>query len=452
MRGSTLAVLLSLAATAAQADPTDDLVARDIRDLRIPGLSLAVVKEGRVVKAAGYGLANLETRTSATALTVYKTASLSKSVIAAAVMVLAQDGKLGLDDKVSRYLTDAPEAWANITLRQVLNHTSGIVRDPPSYDSYREQPVTDVITAAYALPLNAPPGEKWLYSNIGYYVLAEIVSRASGEPWERFAATRLLGPARMTATRSAAPMTIVENRAGGYTRANNLLVNAENWIAQRPSGAFMSPVLDVAKWDQFLESSDVLTAASRAAMWTPGVLTDGVKTNYGFGWYVDSYLGRARIHHDGQFPGFRADHERFPEERLSVIVLANADAARLDSLALKIAGFYAPALAAPPFTLSAAAGADPASGTPVEITVTAKADGKAAPDSVLEIEIWDTADKSVFKQSRARESFAAGEARTFTFTWTPTKADTYQVNLGIYGPRFTPNYAIKSKAAMIVVK
>jgi len=151
-----------------------------MQEMHIPGLSLAVVKDGKVIKAAGYGLANVETKTPATAETVYKTASLSKPVIAAAVMLLVQDGRVGLDDKISRYLDDSPGTWQEITIRRLLTHTSGLVRDPSDYRPYEDRRIIAVIRDAYSLPLAFQPGEKWLYSNIGYYVLAEVISRASG--------------------------------------------------------------------------------------------------------------------------------------------------------------------------------------------------------------------------------------------------------------------------------
>jgi D-alanyl-D-alanine carboxypeptidase len=431
----------------------DDYIRSTMNESRIPGLSVAVVKNGRIVKASGYGIANLETNTPANAQTVYKTASLSKQFIAAAIMLLVQEGKLNLDDKASSYLDGAPETWKEITVRHLLTNTSGIVRDPreSDYEPYREQPIADVIKATYPIPLRFNPGEKWSYSNVGYYALAEIITKTSGKSWSDFIAERLFAPAGMTSTRLTTTTAIVPNRADGYRNMRDGRINAEDWIAPRPSGAFLSTVIDLAKWDAFLDSTKVLTDSSKRQMWTPARLTTGAATNYGFGWVVDSFLGRSRIHHDGEFPGFRSDYERFPDDKLTVIVLVNSDA-RVESLALKIAGFYASTLTAPPFALRVDAPASPvSSGSPVAVRLVAKAEGKAAPGTVLEIEIWSADDKSVFKESRSNESFAAGEAKTFTFSWTPLKAGKYTVNVSAWGPRFTPSYAIKAKAATITV-
>jgi CubicO group peptidase (beta-lactamase class C family) len=360
--------------------------------------------------------------------------------IAAAILLLTQDGRLGLDDKASMYLEGTPESWKDITIRHLLTHSSGIVRDPADYHPYNQQPVMDVIKAAYPLPLSFQPGEKWLYSNVGYYVLAETITKVSGKPWDQFITDRLFAPAHMNSTRTTTVTDIVPHRSNGYQWKDGRLVNAENWIAVRPSGAFLSTVLDLAKWDAFLYSDRTLSAASRKLMWTPVTLNDKTSADYGFGWYVDSFLGRARIHHDGQFPGFRSDYERFEDDKLTVIVLANSDNASVGSLAVKIAGFYEPSLAAPPFTVSADAPAPAVtSGSAVRIRITAKDEGKAAPDSVVEMEIWDSSGKAVYKQHQAHQSFSANESKTFEFSWTPTKAGSYTVNVGAYGPKWTPS-------------
>ena len=172
-----------------------------------------MVEKGRLIKAAGYGLANVETDTPATPETVYKIASLSKQFLAAAVMLLVEEGKIGLDDKAQQYLNGWPECWKNITVRHLLTHTSGIVRDPIDYHPYKEQPPAEVIESVYPMPLKFQPGEKFLYSNVGYYVLAEIIGKASGQPWSEFISERLFAPAGMTATRVLTLTAIVPHRA-----------------------------------------------------------------------------------------------------------------------------------------------------------------------------------------------------------------------------------------------
>jgi D-alanyl-D-alanine carboxypeptidase len=446
-----LALVIATSGTA-RADAVDEYVKAQMQTLHIPGLSIAVVEKGRLIKAAGYGSANVETDTPATPETVYKIASLSKQFLAAAVMLLVEEGKIGLDDRAQKYLNGSPESWKNITVRHLLTHTSGMVRDPSDYHPYKKQPPVEVIESVYPMPLVFQPGEKWLYSNVGYYVLSEIISKATGKPWSEFLSERLFAQAGMTSTRLLTLTAIVPHRASGYERTDRGMVNAENWIAARPSGAFLSTVLDLAKWDAFMDSRSPLTAASRKQMRTPVSLNDGTSAGYGFGWYVDSFLGRARIHHDGQYPGFRSDYERFEEDQVSVIVLANSGSSRVESLAIKIAGFYAQALATPPFTVTARTPAQSVPiGKPVIIDIAAKDDGKAAPDSVVEMEIWDESYKPVHKQNKSNESFAPGETKAYEFSWTPTKTGTYTISVGVYGPKWATSYSWNQEILAITV-
>lgn len=444
MRKLVLVLLLSIA-TGAHAAAVDDFVHAETAKRHIPGFAVVVLKDGKPLLIKGYGVANIETATAVTPKTAFKIASLSKAFIADAILLLAQDGKLNLDDRVSKFLTDAPEAWQSITIRHLLNHTSGMVRDPPDYHPYDAQSVMDVIKAAYTLPLATPPGEKMLYSNIGYYVLAEIVSHAGGRPWDTFIAGRFFAPAGMTATRTTTSE-IVPNRAGGYHWAESKWINAEDWIAVRPSGAFLTTAEDMARWDAFQRS-----AAFPLRNPTPPVaqLNSGAASSYRSGWYVESFLGQARIHHDGQYPGFRSDYEKFGSG-LSVITLANADNGSVEGLALKIAGFYEKSLVLPSFVLAADAPSQAQAGDPVAIRVDAVGD-RAAPGSLVEVEIWDADGKSVFKQNRQNEDFASGQSRRLEFSWTPAKPGTYTVNVGAYGPKWVTSYGWHPKAAIIAV-
>jgi CubicO group peptidase (beta-lactamase class C family) len=445
-----LAAFMLLAASAARAAPVDDSVRAEMAKRHIPGLAVAVLKTGKTVAITGYGLANIETGTQVTGQTVFKIASLSKAFIADAVLLLAQDGKLALDDRAAKYLTDAPLAWQDITVRQLLNHTSGLVRDPADYHPYDAQPLMDVIRNAYALPLATIPGEKMLYSNIGYYILAEIVSRTGGKPWDHYIAEQFFAPAGMINTRTTTS-DIVPNRAGGYHWTDKSWINAEDWIAVRPSGAFLSTAQDMARWEVFQRSPQFpLSASSRTQAIALAHLSSGAASPYGFGWYVESFLGQSRIHHDGQYPGFRSDYEKFGSG-LTVIALANDDNGGLENLTLKIAGFYDSALVAPSFGISAQVPAAAETGAPVAITISATAKDRAAPGSLVEMEIWDATGKAVFKQHKTDEDFGSGETRRLDFSWTPRTAGTYTVNVGAYGPKWVISYAWSQKAATITV-
>ena len=160
----------------ARADATDDFVRAQIKSQNIPGLSLAVVKDGVLIKAAGYGVADRKTNAPATPDTVYRIASVSKQFIATGIMLLAQEGRLGVDDPVKKFVADAPAPWDRITIRHLLTHTAGLVREPPAFSPFDTKASdADLIRSAYATPLRFTPGERWEYSNLGYVMLAEII-------------------------------------------------------------------------------------------------------------------------------------------------------------------------------------------------------------------------------------------------------------------------------------
>lgn len=344
-RASILTLLLLLVATVtAQADKVDDFVKAEMQKQRISGLSIAVVKEGKIIKAEGYGLANVELNIPAKPETVYQIGSVSKQLIAAGVLLLLQDGKLSLDDKLSKFLDGTPDTWKEITVRHLLTHTSGIVREAPGFDPFKVQADADVIKTAYPLPLRFAPGEKWEYCNVGYFALAEIMRKVSGKPWAVFLHERVFQPLGMDATRTTTLTEIVPNRADGYVWRDGKLRNAESFFALRPSGAFLSTVLDLAKWDAALYSDQILNAASRELMWTPVKLNSGASHPYGFGWELDAVNGHRRVQHGGSLPGFRSVIARYLDDKLTVIVLTNADNASPGPIALGVAEAYIPAL------------------------------------------------------------------------------------------------------------
>jgi D-alanyl-D-alanine carboxypeptidase len=341
-----IALLLLVSPYIAAADPVDDIVTAELKRQGVPGVSVAVVRDGQVVKAEGYGLANTELDVRATPQTVYQIGSVSKQLIAAGIMLLVQDGRISLDDKASKYLAATPTAWQPITVRHLLTHTAGIVNEPPAFDSYKLQSDADLVKSAYSAPLLFAPGAQWTYSNTGYFALADIIRIVSGEPWDAFLQKRVFQPLAMTSTRTTT-MEIVSNRASGYAPISGTLSNAPPILPVRPSGAFLSTVLDLAKWDAALSAGSLLSAATLSQMWTPVPLSGGGTYAYGFGWQVDAVAGHKRVHHSGTMPGFRATMHRYVDDKLTVIVLTNAAHADPGSIARRIAESYIPALVEP---------------------------------------------------------------------------------------------------------
>ena len=328
-------------APAATPDSVDRYITAEMASRHIPGVSIAVVRAGKVIKAVGYGVADLENDIPVTPQTVFKIGSVSKQFIATGIMLLAQDGRLSVDDPVSKYFAGAPEAWQGITIRHFLTHTSGVIREGPAFDALKTQPDSVVISSAFSKPLEFPTGSKWQYCNVCYFTLAEIIARVSGKPWDAFLDERVFKATGMTATRTTTTSALVPRRARGYAWGrDSSYVNAPEYIALRPSGAFLSTALDLALWDAALYRDLPLTRASREAMWTPVRLTSGEPYGYGFGWAVDSVDGHRQVGHGGSLPGFRAAMARFPDDSLTVIVLTNGDAARPDQMAESVAKIY----------------------------------------------------------------------------------------------------------------
>ncbi len=340
-----LALVVWVAAVSgARADQIDDYVTAQMSKQRIPGLSLAVLKGGNPVKVKGYGVSNLELNTRATPESVYMIGSLSKQFIAAGIMLLNKEGKVDLDDSIKKYLQNAPETWQPITVRHALTHTGGLVREAPGFDPVKPQSDADLITAAYALPLASKPGEKHAYSNLGYYVLAEIIHLAAQKPWPQYLQERIFAPLGMNATRTTALEELVPHRADGYEWAEGKYRNGGTLIGVRPSGAFLSSVQDLAKWDAALYSDEPFSQRQRERMWSPVKLNDGSEKPYGFGWIVGEVGKHRHVHHAGTMAGFRAEMTRFVDDQLTVIVLTNVGQGLPERIALGVAALYIPDL------------------------------------------------------------------------------------------------------------
>jgi len=342
-RKSRFLVPLILLLGAARADEIDDYVKGQMQKLHIPAVSLAVIRGGSPIKAQGYGLANIEHGIPARPDTVYKIGSVSKQFLATGILLLVQDGKVALDDKVSKHLTGTPDTWQAITLRHLLTHTSGLAREGPGFNPYKVQPDLDVIQTAYTLPLRFQPGEKWEYCNLGYFILAEVIHQVSGKSWSDFLAERVFAPLGMTATRATSFADIVPSRAAGYPWKADRFQNTENWPAVRPSGAFLSTALDLAKWEAALLTDDVLTRSTKAEMWTPVTLKNGKPEEYGFGWTIGEQRGHRFVAHGGGIHGFSTFIVRLIQDQLTVIVLMNGPG-NSGEIAMHVAGEYLPGL------------------------------------------------------------------------------------------------------------
>jgi CubicO group peptidase (beta-lactamase class C family) len=337
-------ILWMVSPASARADKVDDYVQAQMREQQIPGLSIAVVQDGKVVKAQGYGLANVELNVAATPETLYQSGSIGKQFTATLVMMLIEEGKMGLEDPVSKYIPDAPAIWRDITLHRLLTHTSGISNGLyAKIDMRKDYTEDEMIQLIAAQPLDFQPGEKWSYSNPGYVTLGILIHKATGKFYGDLLRERIFGPLGMTTARIIDEADIIPNRAAGYRLVDGKLKNQE-WVSPTlnttADGAIYLTVLDMAKWDAALYSEKLLKRASLDLMWTPVKLNDGKTENYGFGWQIDEYHGHRLIQHGGAWQGFTAQISRYVDDKLTVIVMTNLAGARPGKIGRGLAALY----------------------------------------------------------------------------------------------------------------
>jgi D-alanyl-D-alanine carboxypeptidase len=324
--GLCLAVIAG--APAASADAIDDYIKVEMERRQIPGLAVAVVKGGRLVKLGGYGFANLEHEVRVTPDTVFELASITKQFTATAIMALLEDGKLTLDDPVSAHVARAPEAWKSITVRHLLTHTAGFPGLADGFATLWRGGVRNNYTTAQMFDsaakdaLVAAPGERFLYSDVGYFLLGMIIESASKQRYRDFLDARFFRPLGMTSTSVLDQSRILKHRAAGYTLRDGELVNIRRTAqTELPShyGVF-STVKDLVTWDAALAGGQVIKPATLAQMWVAARLNDGSSVPYGFAWVVDERRGHRWISHAG-ITG--TELSRFPDDDLTVVVLTN---------------------------------------------------------------------------------------------------------------------------------
>ena len=321
-----LCVLFFITPKPALADAIDIYLTLAMRQRRIPGVALIVLKNGVIVKKQGYGFANLETDTPVTPDTVFELASLTKQFTAAAIMLLMEDGRVGLDEPISTYLDATPDSWRAVTVRHLLTHTAGLPGMAHGFQGFPATKMTYSTADLYALArkdrVEWAPGERWQYSDVGYFLLGKIIESASGLTYRDFLAQRIFTVLGMKATTVLDQRAIIKHRARGYTLLNGELVNIRRdaQLELASHAGIFSTVGDLAKWDAALNSDKLLKRSSLLLMWTPVTLNNGTTYPYGFGWELGEKRGHRIIGHTG-LTG--TEMTRFPNDGLTVIVLTN---------------------------------------------------------------------------------------------------------------------------------
>jgi CubicO group peptidase (beta-lactamase class C family) len=349
LRWLVLPLALSFAfpasAQTAASDSVDDYIQSEMQRQHIPGVSLLVAKDGNIVRAHGYGLANVELQVPVKPETVFQSGSVGKQFTATAVMMLVEEGKIGLNDSIAKYLKDAPAAWRDVTIRELLSHTAGFTDYPKNFDFRRDYSEAQLLKIVEGIPLAYPPGTKWSYSNLGFLTLGILIHQVSGKFYGDFLQERVFGPLGMTTTRIISEADIVPNRAAGYRLVKGELKNQE-WVSPTlnttADGALYFSTLDLAKWDAALYTETLLKRSSLDEMWTIAKLKDGQPNSghYGFGWFIEAQDGHRLIEHEGAWQGFKSQISRYVDDHLTVVVLANLESADPAGIAHGVAKLY----------------------------------------------------------------------------------------------------------------
>jgi CubicO group peptidase (beta-lactamase class C family)/ketosteroid isomerase-like protein len=349
---------------------------------KIPGVAVAVIWNGEVLTAQGYGEANVEHHVPVTPDTIFQSGSVGKQFTAAAVMLLVEDGRLSLDDALHGFFPDVPSPWRGITVQHLLTHTSGI----PDYtggtiDYRRDHTAEELRKLAFALTLEFPPGSRWNYSNTGYVLLGQIIEKAGGKFYGEVLAERVFGPLGMRTARVISEADIVPNRAAGYELSEGRLKN-QDWVAPSlnttADGSLYLSLRDLIAWDRGIRDGRVLKPESWTQALAPVRLASGRTYPYGFGWSVETRAGHRVVAHGGSWQGFKSFISRYPDDDLSVIVLANLAEADPDAIEAGVTAIVNPALKQP--ELTAREDPDPAMRARVERLLADTTAGRLRPE------------------------------------------------------------------------
>ncbi len=310
---------------------------------KITGLSIGVARGETILCTKGFGFANLESNVPATSDTVFRIGSITKQFTAAAILLLVEDGKIRLDDPLTKFLPTYPQHAKKVTIRHLLQHTSGI-KDFTRLPAYRkEMPLEvtqdEVIARFKDLPLDFRPGEQHRYCNSGYFLLAVVVEKASGKSFQQFVEGRLFNPHKLRRTICDDHARIVPHRASGYSNWGGIMKNARHINLKQTIGAgnLASTVENLLKWQQALVSNRLLTPESITLMTTPGTLNSGKKIDYGLGVLIKTFADQDAIRHGGGISGFRADLAYYPQSGYTIAILSNSEHANTRRISDRIA-------------------------------------------------------------------------------------------------------------------
>jgi CubicO group peptidase (beta-lactamase class C family) len=311
----------------------------------IPGIALLVSRNGKPVRAQGFGFSNVELQVPVKPETLFQSGSVGKQFTATAVMMLVDEGKISLADSITKYFPEAPSTWRPVTVRHLLSHTGGFTDYPKDFDFRKDRGEDELLKIVEAIPLAFPPGTKWSYSNLGYLMLGILIHRVTGTFYGDVLQERIFRPLGMQTTRIINEADIIPNRSAGYRLVKGELKNQE-WVSPvlntTADGSLYFSILDLAKWDAALYTEKLLKRSSLEQMWTVVKLNNGQPNSgsYGFGWEITSSRGHRLIDHGGAWQGFKTQISRYVDDKLTVVVLANLAEGDPGKIAEHVAELY----------------------------------------------------------------------------------------------------------------
>jgi CubicO group peptidase (beta-lactamase class C family) len=343
--GLCLCAVVSAALAQNSTDAVDQYIQTEMSKRQIPGLAMLVVHDRKILKQQGYGFANIELRVPVEPETLFQSGSMGKQFTATAVMMLVQEGKVNLDDPLTKYFPDAPATWNHVKVRHLLSHTGGFGDYPKKFDFRKDYTEDELLKIVEGIPLAFEPGSKWSYSNLGYLTLGVLIHRVTGQFYGDFLQERIFKPLGMRTTRIINEADIIPNRSSGYELVKQQLKN-QDWVSPTlnttADGSLYFSIVDLAKWDAALTERKLLKPSSYELMWTPVLLSNGEpnKDGYGFGWFIHEVRGHRVIEHAGAWQGFTTNISRYVDDNLTVVVLTNLAGAKPEEITHHLAGLY----------------------------------------------------------------------------------------------------------------
>ncbi len=325
IHGSALLALLAAVSPLAQADKVDKIIEQYMARRHAPAVELLVIDHGKTLKQTAYGFADLEWSVPATKDALFQTGSIGKIFTATGVLALVQDGKIGLEDPLTKFFPDAPDTWKAITVRNLLEHTSGLGDYDNDVDLHKDYSEKELVQLAEHEKPAFEPGTKWVYSNTGFMLLGAIIHKVTGQIYSDFLAQRVFKPAGMTTIRTLNDVELIKNRAHGYDFDTKNFSN-QDWVSpglnSTADGTLYATTSDFIAWTKALDSGSLLPARLQELAWTPSKLADGTVNPYGLGWAIGSRLGSDYVWHNGAWQGFCANYVRY-RDGLTVVVMGN---------------------------------------------------------------------------------------------------------------------------------